>query len=166
MPDPGQAVGDADLRRLLHDKRLRATPAGLAVLRVLARTHDHHHLTAAQIHQRLRADDPDVPAATVLRELRILTDAGLAHTLHDSDGTASHGIVLAPHHHVACTLCGVVHPLPTTTLHAALAQVSKVGRLSFEGDTIVLHGICPACRRRPRGPVPAGPGATDAPRAR
>ncbi len=148
MTDRSAAVTDTDLRRMLHERRLRATAARLAVLRVLAHPGTHHHLTAAQVLQQLGTDGADITASTVYRQLHTLTDAGLAHTSRTSDGTATYGIVLTPHQHVACTRCGTVKALPTATLRSAMAEVTKVSRFSFEGDTIVLHGICPDCRDR------------------
>jgi Fur family ferric uptake transcriptional regulator len=119
----------------LQAEGLRRTPARGDVLTVLITA--GAHLTAPQVHARLRdADRPfDYDYSTVLHALQTLTEHGLAHIL-STGGVAAYGIADRSHHHAICTSCMQVTEFDVDQLAAVAATAERA-----TGFTLAPHGI-------------------------
>jgi Fur family ferric uptake transcriptional regulator len=106
-------------------------------------------LSAADIHERLRAAGQRVGLATVYRTLELLVERGFAQRLELGQGMARYERVHPSgdhHHHLVCDTCGRVTPFDDTGLERAIERIT--GELEFrvaEHD-VVLHGACERCR--------------------
>jgi Fur family transcriptional regulator, ferric uptake regulator len=123
---------------------LRRTPARSDVLTVLITA--GAHLTAPQVHARLRdADRPfDYDYSTVLHALQTLTEQGLAHILA-TGGVAAYGIADRPHHHAICSSCAQVTELDADQLAAIAAAAERATGFTLAPHGITLRGQCPRC---------------------
>ncbi len=147
---PDGSFGDDDIRTLLREHGLRCTAPRLAVLSALAEAESpvNHHLSAAQIHQRLVEQRRDVDLATVYRTMSTLVRVGVVHALAVDENVSTYGLAAQPHHHAVCTRCGAIIEVPADQLSAALAQASQgTGFLLSDQAGLTLHGLCPECRR-------------------
>ena len=132
--------------------RERCAAAGLAVThqrqviyRELAATAEHP--TPEAIYERVRESIPEISLATVYKNIKIFTEAGLLREvslLHDSQRLDAN---LQPHHHLICVQCKSVADLPTD----ALEPVRPAGRLpndfSAERFSVDVLGYCSRCAR-------------------
>jgi Fur family transcriptional regulator, peroxide stress response regulator len=64
-----------------------------------------HHLTAEEIHERVRHDFPNLSLGTVYRNLRILQQVGQVRELVYDGGSSHYEARREPHYHVVCQQC-------------------------------------------------------------
>ena len=128
----------AEIRRLLRDAGLRATPARVATYEVLAGASTP--LTHAQVVDLL--DASGVERTTIYRNLIDLAEAGLVVRSDLGDHTWRFELIgghRATHGHFVCVDCGDVSCL-------AGVEVTVQGRaVSQENIEVQLRGRCDAC---------------------
>lgn len=132
---------DADLRKLLVERGLRATLPRIVILRELASL--DHPIGHPELSDRLSSVTLD--RATVYRNLIALTDAGILARTDLGDHVARFQLVRAggtthgQHPHLLCNDCGGMECLPGArlALRGASAGVSV--------DEIQVRGRCHAC---------------------
>jgi len=125
----------------------RVTPQRLAVLRVLAGSHEHP--SVERIYQRVAADFPTTSLATVYKTLTMLKgldqvlELGFAHWSSRYDGLKPF-----PHAHAICIRCGaIVDPDigPLDELNRKMAAESGYRLTRHQLD---FFGLCPDCQKK------------------
>ncbi|MFG1918205.1 Fur family transcriptional regulator [Micromonospora sp. NPDC048898] len=132
----------------LRERGLRQTPARQAVLTVLVEApSDRPHLSAAQVHERVRRNGLRVDLTTVHRVLVHLTELGELHAVPVS-AAMTYGFADHPQHHAVCTNCErICHIAPG----AVLTAVQAAGAAGFSADPagrssgVVVYGRCDTC---------------------
>jgi Fe2+ or Zn2+ uptake regulation protein len=133
------AIGDDQLKQQLRAAGLKATPARMAVLRLLRRS-------AAPLHVRdvLRALGRRAPdQATVYRALRSFSAAGVVDEVLLQAGAVRFEIAARPHHHhVTCERCGRIEDVTAgcVKLRPAPAAFRRITQHAVE-----FSGICKKC---------------------
>ncbi|MEX2561790.1 MAG: transcriptional repressor [Nitriliruptoraceae bacterium] len=131
------------IARTLLDAQIRVTDQRVAILETLGRR--LMAMTAAEIYTRLRRSGSSVSLATIYRNLRILEESGLVHTMTIA-GEQAFSRCPGEHEHVRCHACGRVVQL------TGLALVERIGTLLEREDMelVELHldvvGVCVRCR--------------------
>ena len=74
------AIDREEFKKLLKEKGLKVTRQRLVVLEVLAENPEEH-LTAEEIYERVKADNPDIGLATVYRTVQLLLELELIRKL-------------------------------------------------------------------------------------
>lgn len=127
----------------------RVTRQRLLVANALAA--DGRQLTAEQLYERLRRQEPSIGRATVFRTLETLVDAGVARRL-ELDGHVYAYVACLPehHHHLACTRCGRVEEIDEAYIKPITERLAA--DLGFEIDDARLdfYGRCATCRAEER----------------
>ena len=127
----------------------RVTRQRLLVANALAA--DGRQLTAEQLYERLRRQEPGIGRATVFRTLETLVDAGVARRL-ELDGHVYAYVACLPehHHHLACTRCGRVEEIDEAYIKPIAERLAA--DLGFEIDDARLdfYGRCATCRAEER----------------
>ena len=124
----------AKIKTLLQDAGLKATPARVAVMRVLKR--HQKPINAQTVMTRLKDVQPD--QVTIYRILSALVQAGVAREVSVAKGVASYEMADRPHHHhVVCEGCGRVEDVagqcaelpkkPKTFKHVTSHQLEYAG---------------------------------------
>ncbi|MDK2909833.1 MAG: Fur family transcriptional regulator, peroxide stress response regulator [Bacteroidales bacterium] len=90
----------ADIRKLLVEKGLKATPQRIAVYNALLDRHDHP--TAEMLFTELLGQFPGLSVATVYNALDSLCRAGLVQRVKTEKGTQRYDAIQEPHHHLYC----------------------------------------------------------------
>jgi Fur family ferric uptake transcriptional regulator len=118
-----------------------------AVIELLAK--GHCAMTAAEIEDRLRADDRAVGRASVYRTLEQLDELGLVSRLDIGQGTARYEAALPSgdhHHHLVCDTCGRVEPFVDPELEQTIERLARrVPAFTVGEHDVVLHGECATC---------------------
>ncbi len=105
-----------------------------------------HHLTAGEIFERVRRQDPRIAYGTVYRSLHVLAEHGLVQELTFADQASRFDKRVDRHDHVHCLGCGALVdvdvPVALMAHHVAAEQT---------GYAILSHqttftGHCPACQ--------------------
>jgi Fur family transcriptional regulator, peroxide stress response regulator len=108
----GQEEADpADIRATLEAAGWRLTRQRAAVYDHLRRL--HHHPTAEDVYQQVKASVPSISLATVYKALDALVESGLASKLVAANGTARYDARCDHHYHLRCLRSGIVEDLPT-----------------------------------------------------
>lgn len=107
--------------------------------------HPGHHLTAADVYERVRIDDPDFYESTVYRTLDRLVDLGVIDRVTLGPGSTVFHLADHAHQHVVCDRCGRIDQVPDAVAGATVDAVGDATgyRLSVAAST--LHGRCPDC---------------------
>jgi Fur family ferric uptake transcriptional regulator len=140
------------LRTSLHERGQRLTPQRERVLALFEQIGAGRHLSAEDVHQRLRGGDGRVSLATVYRTLRLLSSMGLLRELELAEGgrrfeLARHDQRL--HHHLVCVRCGRIEEFESpAVLEAAEAAADRHGFRLLEG-VLNVRALCPACTGDP-----------------
>lgn len=141
-------VTGKDLGRLVEKMRrlgMRATPQRREILRLLAES--GRHLTARQVHTKMRAKFPDVSHDTVYRNLRTLALMGMACQSHLQTGRAGRfALVPEHHHHMICIECGYTVDLPGCPVTDYLSEMTDAHDFEATGHVFEVYGRCAPCR--------------------
>lgn len=141
IDDPGQTQLAATLRQAGH----RLTTPRQAVWEVLHGT--GAHLTAEDIAERVREDDPGINVSSVYRTLGLLSELGLVRESALGPTSASHWELSHPDEefHLRCTGCGRVEHHGGDLV--ARVRAHLLDEHGFDAATIqlVVSGTCARC---------------------
>lgn len=112
------------------------------------------HLSAEELLELVRAEDPKISQATVYRTLRLLTECGLAEPRNfGGDGQTRYEIATDDHHdHLICTKCGTIVEFEDDEIEELQERVARAHGFEMTHHKMELYGICPTCQATP----PAG----------
>lgn len=133
-----------DLVSRLRASGVRITAPRRMVLAALADSGSH--VTAEDLHRRVRREDPDVSVSSVYRTMELLAHHGIVDHVHLGHGPAQYHLTEEHHAHLVCNRCGAVVELDPS-LSAPFARAVE-GALGFHLDLghFALTGWCDACR--------------------
>ncbi|TMK82980.1 MAG: transcriptional repressor [Actinobacteria bacterium] len=105
------------------------------------------HLTAEEIHERVRKRFRGVNLSTVYRNLDLLEDLGLICHAHLGHSVGQyHPTSGVEHQHLVCRVCGSIEEVGVQLMEPVRKQV--LSRSGFEADLthFAIFGICRRCR--------------------
>ena len=102
------------------------------------------HVTAEDVHRRLRGGSRPIGLATVYRALDGFVRDGLVESVHVGDGKMRYGLAAKHHDHVVCLNCGAWQPLDTCLV---TALPHRVAGFEIAGHRLELYGYCARCQR-------------------
>ncbi len=138
---------ERDIKTALKEHGYKLTPQRRAVIRAIADT--HAHLTPAELHQRVRRDNPRIGLVTVYRTLEALTSAGLICELHAGESCRSY-LLRRPaghHHHLVCSDCGQVVDFSDCDLSELEQRLCDDTGYELESHLLEFLGRCPQCQK-------------------
>ena len=108
------------------------------------------HVTAEELHHRVRSIDASVSAATVYRTINLLVEIGVAHKRHFSSGSASFESALTKNHHdhLVCMSCGVITEFVHEPLEIQQNEVAQAHGFQLLHHRMELYGMCRNCTAR------------------
>ncbi|MBI2889629.1 MAG: transcriptional repressor [Nitrospirae bacterium] len=132
--------------RFLPGRGLKTTRQRQAVVRVFL--HSHRHLSAEELHSRVRAVYPRIGYATVYRTLRLLVEAGLAEERQFGDGRARFESALhkGHHDHLICVKCGRIAEFENPRIEELQATAARRRGFKVRSHKLEIYGLCPQCR--------------------
>lgn len=141
----------------LKEEGYRLTPQRLMILDIIYDTQGH--ITAEEIHQRVRQQYPFVDISTVYRTLNLLKKLRLI-TETDLGGGCVRYELLARrrHHHLVCRQCAGSFPLEHSLLAPLQERLLRKYGFAADLDHFAIFGLCRECQsqaaegaRRTRG---------------
>jgi Fur family ferric uptake transcriptional regulator len=123
----------------------RVTRQRLLIANALAA--DGRQLTAEQLYERLRRQEPSIGRATVFRTLETLVEAGVARRL-ELEGHVYAYVACLPehHHHLACTRCGRVEEIDEAYIQPIAERLAADMGFEIDDARLDFYGRCAACR--------------------
>ena len=147
------AIGREDFKKILKKKGLKVTRQRLVVLEVLAEN-PQKHLTAEEIYERVKAENPDIGLATVYRTVQLLLELELIERINLDDGFVRYEIGDTQgrehhrHHHLICLRCGGVTAFQKDMLEALETGVQAALGFQVTDHEVKLYGICKDCSEK------------------
>lgn len=133
-----------DLVSRLRGAGVRITSQRRMVLEALAEAGSH--VTAEDLHRRVRADHPDVSVSSVYRTMDLLADHGVVEHVHLGHGPAEYHLADEEHAHLVCNGCGRVTELDPSVSAAFASEVADELGFHLDLGHFALTGWCRLCR--------------------
>lgn len=128
--------------------RTRRTAQRDAVVDALHRLRGLHP-TAADVHELVRAEFPNMSLATVYRALVALVAQDRLATIPGEHGTRF-DIDRTPHHHIVCIQCGSVADVCSDIVgDSAIRHLEECSGYQVAPRPVHFHGTCPRCADKP-----------------
>jgi Fur family transcriptional regulator, ferric uptake regulator len=135
----------------LREQGMRWTPQRRLLLRVLEQTDGH--VTATELIERCRAEDPETTPSTVYRTLDVLEGLGLVRHAHGIDGREEYHVLPEREHgHLRCTACGGSWEIEADEAAALVASLHSERGFEVDLSHLTVVGRCGECRTRDGAP--------------
>lgn len=108
--------------------------------------HAEGHLTAGEIFERVRRQDPRIGYGTVYRTLHLLAEHGLIQELTFADQASRYDGRVERHDHVHCQHCGVLLDVDVPVALIARHVASEQSGFDITSHHTVFAGVCPECK--------------------
>lgn len=147
------SIDREDFKKILKEKGLKVTRQRLIVLEVLAEN-DTKHLTAEEIYERVKVENPDIGLATVYRTVQLLLELELIDRINLDDGYVRYEIGDMEktkhhrHHHLICLKCGKVIAFQDDMLEALETGVQSALGFHVTDHEVKLYGFCKDCSEK------------------
>jgi Fur family ferric uptake transcriptional regulator len=108
------------------------------------------HLTAEELHARVRVTDPGVGVATVYRTLNLLVEIGVATRVRFGQGSAAFESALGREHHdhLVCLGCGTIREFRNERIEQLQNEIAQHHGFALHRHRLELFGLCPECQKR------------------
>lgn len=108
-------------------------------------------VTAQELYERLRRNEPRIGRATVFRTLEALATAGVARRL-EQDGHVYGYVACRPehHHHLACDRCGRVEEIGESYIRPVAERVAADLGFTIDDARLDFYGRCARCSAEAR----------------
>lgn len=134
-----------DAGEALREQGYRMTPQRQLILAALQESDDH--ISAEDIHSRVRARYPQVNISTVYRTLELLKGLGLVTETDLGSGRFRyHTAEKGHHHHLICVRCGTT--IETTESPFLTLKRTLLKEYGFQANIshLAIFGRCSKCR--------------------
>ncbi len=136
---------------LLRERGLKVTNQRIGVLETLA-SYPDKHLTAEEIHDKVKQEYPEIGLATVYRTVQLLLELHLIDKISLDDGCVRYEIAHFDgstskhhHHHLVCLSCGNVFSFKDDLLEQLEAEIKEKLDFRVVDHEVKLYGYCREC---------------------
>ena len=125
---------------------LKATAPRVKILEILEQNR-MRHVSAEDVYKVLLSQGEEVGLATVYRVLTQFEQAGLVTRHHFEGGMSLFELDQGEHHdHLLCVKCGRVDEFVDDVIEERQARVAEKSGYKMTDHSLVIYGICEACR--------------------
>ena len=129
---------------LLRKAGLKVTTPRLVIVQFLEEHHEH--LSADEIHKRLKEAGHDIGSATVYRALLQFEQAGLVTRHNFEGGRCVFELARGEHHdHLVCVQCGRVKEFVDEFIESKQQEIATRNGFTLTDHTLVIYGKCSSC---------------------
>jgi Fur family ferric uptake transcriptional regulator len=140
--------GHSTAAESLRDEGYRLTPQRMMILKIIYDSQGH--ISAEEIHQRVRQQYPFVDISTVYRTLNLLKKLRLITETDLGGGSVRYECLEhGRHHHLVCRQCGASFPLEHSLLAPLEKRLLREYGFAADLDHFAIFGLCPKCRAQP-----------------
>jgi Fur family ferric uptake transcriptional regulator len=134
------------LRTYLHRKGLKITQQRQEIAESFLRA--NRHLSAEELHRRIRRTQPEVGLSTVYRTLKLMVDAGLASRREFGDGITRYEPRTGESHHdhLICVRCGAIIEFENQKIEALQKEVAALNDFTVTRHRLEIYGYCRKCK--------------------
>ena len=116
------------------------------------------HLTADELYDLVRQEEPGIGRATVYRSLQWMVNAGVAHKVDFGEGRSRFEPSLRQprHFHIICNVCHRSSEFLSSDIEAILEEVAAGRGFATTQTVIQIFGTCDDCRTGRQATAPEG----------
>lgn len=133
-----------------YDKELQShgckvTPQRCLILDILHES-KVHSISADEIVNQAREQQPNISAGTVYRNLNILCDLGLLRQIDSVGATRRYELNTGHHHHLVCLGCRETVAIDFCPLNDEVRELAKLSGFDVADHSFEVRGYCTKCR--------------------
>ncbi len=134
------------LERYLREENLKLTSQRELILKVFLNTEEH--VSAEELYELVKKEDPSVGLATIFRTLKLLYEAGLAREVDFGDKVLryEHEYGRDHHDHLICTSCGMYIEAMDPEIERLQDELCKQFGFLPTDHRLEIFGLCKKCR--------------------
>jgi len=142
-------VSELEENQQIKQAGLKVTVPRIKILRIMQQS-DQRHMSAEDVYKVLLQQGEEIGLATVYRVLTQFEGAGLVCRHHFDSGQSSvFELNRGSHHdHLVCLRCGTVVEFVEEEIEQRQRLIAERNGFKIEDHSLVIYGLCPACRRR------------------
>lgn len=142
--------GYAELAETLRDVGYRLTPQRLMILAIIHESQGH--VTAEQIHEKVRQQYPYVDISTVYRTLQLLKRLHLVTETNLGGDKVEYELIQPQlHHHLVCQKCSTTVRLDDSFIQPLRERLRQDYGFEADMDHFAIFGYCQSCREKEEG---------------
>ena len=130
----------------LNDRNLRLTTQRELIVKNFLSQKDH--ISAEDLYLKVKKKAPEIGYTTVYRTLKLLEEAGLAHSRNFRDGyfryEPAHQV--EHHDHLICKKCGNIIEFVNENIESMQEKVAKKHGFKITDHTLDIYGVCRNCQ--------------------
>ena len=129
----------------LREVGYRLTPQRMLIISII---HDSRgHVSAEEIHERVKELYPFVDISTVYRTLQLLKRLRIVTETDLGGGSVRYELSQQErHHHLVCRRCGKTFPLDDDLIEPLRSALMKAHGFAADMEHFAIFGRCRACR--------------------
>jgi Fur family transcriptional regulator, ferric uptake regulator len=135
---------EQDIREKFRRSGYTLTSQRRAVLEALKEAQGHP--SAEDIYLIVKKKNPRVALGTVYQALSVLEEIGVVGSKHWSESPTRYDLNVEPHLDIRCARCGEVSEIPGVELGELEKHIRNNTPYEVTCATVVIEGLCPACR--------------------
>ena len=129
----------------LRQEGYRLTPQRMMILAIIRDSSDH--VSAEEIHEKVRQQYPFVNISTVYRTLNLLKKLRLISETDLGEGYVRYELLeRGRHHHLVCRRCGESFAFKDDLLRPLQLRLLKDYGFAADVDHFAIFGLCQRCR--------------------
>jgi Fur family transcriptional regulator, ferric uptake regulator len=130
----------------LREKKLRATPARIAILQLLELTKEPVDVTT--IIEHLQKKDIVTDPATVFRVINMFTQRGITIPIQFQEGKTRYELANTKHHHhLFCENCGKIKSVEDVDIPVLEKHIEKKYKFIVKRHSLEFFGLCEDCQK-------------------
>jgi len=132
-----------EFRHLCRARNLAATHQRQRIFEAVVSRPGHY--SPEEIYEQVKQDLPSISLATVYKNLKTFTEAGMLREVSLHHGTWRIDANLHPHHHLVCTRCRSIIDLKEELLAPVKLRGKLPSGFKLEKFSIEIQGVCKTC---------------------
>jgi Fur family transcriptional regulator, ferric uptake regulator len=134
-------------RNYLNNAGLKVTKQRLLILESFLKIEEH--VSAEELFDIIKGNDPLIGQATVFRTLKVLVNSGIAAPVEFSDKTIryEHSYNHSHHDHLVCTHCGEIVEFTDEKIEIQQNVICKQNKYLLTNHRLEIFGICSSCQK-------------------
>ena len=137
------------LKKRIREHKYKFTTQRQIILQAFL-TSKNNHLSAEDIYEMVKGENPDIGLATVYRSLELFTSLDLVTKLDFGDGRSRYELndhnLSHSHHHLICLGCGRVIEFNSDFIEATREKIKGKNGFNIVDYQLKFYGYCKECQ--------------------
>lgn len=139
------------LKKKIRENKYKFTNQRQIILQAFLDSRENH-MSAEDVYEIVRVDNPDIGLATVYRSLELFTQLELLKKLDFGDGRSRYELndrnINHSHHHLICLGCGKVTEFSYDFLNDIRDKIKKESGFDIVDYQLKFYGYCKDCAKK------------------